>query len=52
VPAIWWNARHPVISPSQASWAIPMMVGWIFATLLISARLARRLPSPFKTIAT
>jgi hypothetical protein len=52
VPAIWWNARHPVISPSQASWAIPMMVGWIFATLLISARFARRLPSPSKTIAT
>jgi len=46
LPAIWWNVSHPVISRSQAMWAIPMMVGWIFAALLISARIARRLPSP------
>jgi hypothetical protein len=52
VPTIWWNVTHPVISRSQATWAIPMMLGWIFATLLISARVARRLPSPSKTIPT
>jgi hypothetical protein len=50
LPTIWWNLHHPVISPSQAAWAIPVMVGWIFATLLISGRVARRLPSPSKTI--
>jgi hypothetical protein len=46
LPTIWWNVSHPIISRSQATWAIPMMVGWIFATLLMSARVARRLPSP------
>lgn len=52
LPTLWWNVSHPVISRSQATWAIPIMVGWIFATLLISARVARRLPSPSKTIPT
>jgi hypothetical protein len=52
LPTIWWNVSHPVITRSQATWAIPMMMGWIFVTLLISARVARRLPSPSKTIPT
>ena len=52
LPTIWWCVSHPVISPSQATWAIALQVGWIFATLLISARVARRWPSPSKTIPT
>jgi len=44
-PVVWWSVNHPVVSRSQAGWAIPVMVGWIFATLLISAQLARRLPA-------
>jgi hypothetical protein len=36
--AIWLS------SWSQAAWVVPMMLEWIFAALLISARLARRFP--------
>jgi hypothetical protein len=46
VPTIWWNVNHPVVSRSQATWVIPMMLGWIFFSLLLSARAACRLPSP------
>jgi hypothetical protein len=45
LPAIWWDVSHP-ISRSHAAWVVPMMVAWIFAALLISARIARWLPSP------
>jgi len=43
LPAIWWDVNHP-ISRSQAAWVVPMMIAWIFAALLISARAARWLP--------
>jgi hypothetical protein len=49
---IWRNVSHPVANRSEATWAIARQVGWFFATLLISARVARRLPSPSKTIPT
>ena len=45
LPAIWWDVRHP-ISRSQATWVVPIMVAWIFAALLISARVACRWSKP------
>jgi hypothetical protein len=52
LPAIWWDdVRHP-ITRLQAAWVVPIMVAWIFAALLISARIARRLPFQSKTIRT
>lgn len=27
MPTIWWRVSHPVISPSQATWAIALQVG-------------------------
>lgn len=44
LPEIWWDVSHP-ISRSQAAWVVPVMVAWLFAALIISARVARRLPS-------
>jgi hypothetical protein len=53
LPILWWDVSH-VISRSHppighATWAIAR-AGWIFAALLISARIARRSPSSAKTI--
>jgi hypothetical protein len=52
LPAIWSNVTHPAhqnfhlaINQSEAIWAIALQDVWIFATLVISARLARRVPS-------
>jgi len=52
MPTIWWNVNHPLISRSQATWAIPTMLAWIFATFVISARFTRRLPFPSKIAPT
>jgi hypothetical protein len=43
---IWWNVSHR----SQAAWSIPAMVGWIFATLIIAARVSRQLSSTSKIV--
>jgi uncharacterized membrane protein len=51
LPAIWWDVSHP-ISRLHGAWVVPMMVAWIYAALLISARIARQLPSPPNTITT
>ena len=52
LPILWWNSSHPVPSRSEAMWAVALQLGWFFAALLISARVARRLTSPSKTIPT
>jgi len=48
----WWCVSHPVMSRSQGMWTVMLQLAWIFATLLISAQVARRLPSPSRTIPT
>lgn len=52
LPIICWNVSHPFITRSEATWVVALQEGWIFATLLISARVARRWRSPSKTIPT
>lgn len=52
LPIIWWSVSHPVISGSQGALVVALQLVWIFATLLISARGARHLPFPSKTIPT
>jgi hypothetical protein len=48
----WWSVSHPVMSGSQAMRTVMVQLALIFAALLISARVARQLPSPAKTIPT
>jgi hypothetical protein len=45
LPAIWWDVSHP-FNRLQGAWVVPTMLAGIFAALLISARVARRMPSP------
>jgi len=45
LPSFWWDVRRP-ISPSQAVWVVPIMLAWIFAALLISARVVLRWSMP------
>ena len=52
LPILWRNSSHPVAGRSEATWAVALQLGWFFAALLISARVARRLTSPSKTIPT
>jgi hypothetical protein len=53
LPIIWWSVSHPVMSGSQqGALVVALQLVWIFATLLISARVARHLPFPSKTIPT
>lgn len=52
LPAVWWDVSHPNFNRSHAGWVVPIMVAGIFAALLISARVARRLPSPSETSPT
>jgi hypothetical protein len=51
LPAIWWDVSHP-INRLHAAWVVPTMLAGFFAALLISARIAHRLPAPSETIPT
>jgi hypothetical protein len=48
----WWCVNHPVMSRPQATRVVILQLGWVFATLLISARVARRLPYPSRVLST
>jgi hypothetical protein len=49
---LWLATQHGVISASQATWLIPILVGWEFARLLIAAIVAQRLTLPYRAVPT